>query len=235
MAEALIFHYRKQNTFLCKANPVTKIAAIIAICVVILSLSLPGLLLTSTALLVATLAQRIPLRSYKRELRYFAFLLLLILITEYLATQSHQAAFSAFLRFVCIILCGLLIADSTSPDDLARSLGSILDRIPFVRGWEVASTIELTLSILPMIFDASLEVVTARKARLERRRNPLHSLTSLAFAIFSLLLDKAEDLSLALEARLFDPSRTRPRLPYTTVDILLSVLVLVLLLFARVL
>jgi len=235
MAEALIFHYRKQNTFLCKANPVTKIAAIIAICVVILSVSLPGLLLVSTALLGAALTQRLPLRRYKRELRYFALLLLLILITEYLATQSHQASFSAFLRFVCIILCGLLIADSTSPDDLARSLGSMLNRIPFVRGWEVASTIELTLSILPMIFDASLEVVTARKARLERRRNPLYSLTSLVSAIFSLLLDKAEDLSLALEARLFDPSRPRPRLPYTSVDVLLSIQVLLLLLFARML
>jgi biotin transport system permease protein len=149
MAEALIFHYRAQDTFLCKANPLTKVVAVIAICVLILSLSLSGLLLVSAALLVTTFAQHLPLRSYKRELKYFAFLLLLILITEYMATQSHQQAASAFLRFVCIILCGLLIADSTSPDDLARSLGSLLDGIPFIRGWEVASAIELTLSILP--------------------------------------------------------------------------------------
>lgn len=235
MAEALIFHYRAQDTFLCKANPLTKVVAVIAICVLILSLSLSGLLLVSAALLVTTFAQHLPLRSYKRELKYFAFLLLLILITEYMATQSHQQAASAFLRFVCIILCGLLIADSTSPDDLARSLGSILDGIPFIRGWEVASAIELTLSILPVIFDAALQVVTARKARLERRRNPLASLTSLISAIFSLLLDKTEDLSLALEARLFDPVRPRQRLPYTIVDLKLAILLLILLLLASML
>lgn len=235
MAEALIFHYRQQNTILCKANPLTKIVATIAICLVILSISLTGLLLVSAALLAATLVQRLPLGRYKRELKYFAFLLLLILITEYLATQSYVAATSAFTRFVCIILCGLLIADSTAPDDLARSLGGILDRIPFIHGWEVASSIELTLSILPMIFDAALEVVTARKARLQRHRNPLVSLTSLVSGIFSLLLDKAENLSLALEARLFDPARPRPRLPYTHIDVLLCALVLILLVVASVL
>lgn len=235
MAEALIFHYRQQNTILCKANPLTKVAATIAICLVILSISLNGLLLVSAALLIATHVQKLPWGRYKRELKYFAFLLLLILITEYLATQSYVAASAAFTRFVCIILCGLLIADSTAPDDLARSLGGILERIPFIHGWEVASSIELTLSILPMIFDATLEVVTARKARLQRNRNPLGSLTSLVSGIFNLLLDKAEDLSLALEARQFDPARPRPRLPYTYVDVLLFTLVLVLLVVASVL
>lgn len=235
MAEALIFHYRRQQTFLCKANPLTKVAAIIAICLVILSISLTGLLLVSAVLISATLFQHLPFRLYKRELKYFGFLLVLILITEYLATQSYSAASAAFTRFVCIILCGLLIADSTAPDDLARSLGSILQRIPFVKGWEAAAAIELTLSILPMIFDAALEVVTARKARLERHRNPLASLTSLISAIFSLLLDKAEDLSLALEARLFEPQRPRPHLAFSRIDVELSTLVLILLLLASVL
>ncbi len=235
MAEALIFHYRVQNTLLCRANPVTKVAAVIAVCLVILTLSLPGLLAVSSALVLTTFIQKLPLRRYVRELNYFAFLLVLIIITEYVATHSYQAATSAFLRFVCIILCGLLIADSTSPDDLARSLGSILERIPFVRGWEAASAIELTLSILPMIFDAAQQAVTARKARLQRRSNPLSSLVSLISSIFSLLLDKAEDLSLALEARHFNPGRARPKMPYTRADLLLSSLVLMLLLFACVL
>ncbi|NCC13153.1 MAG: hypothetical protein EOM32_07230, partial [Spirochaetia bacterium] len=88
-------------------------------------------------------------------------------------------------------------------------------------GSVVASTIELTLSILPLIFDASLEVVTARKARLERRRNPYTAITSLSSAIFSLLLDKAQELSLALEARNFDPARKRPGLPYSASDLVL--------------
>jgi biotin transport system permease protein len=226
MAEALIFHYREQHTLLCRANPVIKFLAVLILCLVLIKASLAGVLLITLVLLIGAGMQRLPITHYKRELRFFALLMILILVTEYLAQQDILQAITAALRFFCIILCGMLIADATAPDDLARALGSLLDRIPFVHGAVVASTIELTLSILPLIFDASLEVVTARKARLERRRNPYTAITSLASAIFSLLLDKAQELSLALEARNFDPARKRPALPYSISDLILFILTL---------
>ena len=226
MAEALIFHYREQHTLLCRANPVIKFLAVLILCLLLIKASLAGVLLITLVLLIGAGMQRLPITHYKRELRFFALLMILILVTEYLAQQDILQAITAALRFFCIILCGMLIADATAPDDLARALGSLLDRIPFVHGAVVASTIELTLSILPLIFDASLEVVTARKARLERRRNPYTAITSLASAIFSLLLDKAQELSLALEARNFDPARKRPALPYSISDLILFILTL---------
>ena len=53
-------------------------------------------------------------------------------------------------------------------------------------------------------------------------------------AIFSLILDKGEDLALALEARHFDPSQPRKRLPYSAVDGVLLLAVALLLTAARV-
>lgn len=224
MAEALIFHYREQHTLLCRANPVVKFLAVLILCIVLIRSSLAGVLLIALMLVSGAVIQKLPITHYKRELRFFAILMVLILITEYLAHQDILLSTTAAIRFFCIILCGMLIADATAPDDLARALGNLLDRIPFVHGAVVASTIELTLSILPLIFDASLEVVTARKARLERRKNPYTAITSLSSSIFSLLLDKAQELSLALEARNFDPNRKRPGLPYSTSDLFLLVL-----------
>ncbi|MGH0054323.1 MAG: energy-coupling factor transporter transmembrane component T family protein [Sphaerochaetaceae bacterium] len=218
MAEALIFHYRKQERFLNHCNPITKFLSIILICLALLSTSLWGTLIIFISLGVATCFQRIPLTQYRRELRFFSILLILITGTEYFSSNDWVDTCSAFFQFSAIILCGILIADSTAPDDLARSLGSLLNQIPFLNGWRIASSIELTLSLLPMIFDASLEATTARKARLEHRRNPYQTIISLSTSVFLLLLDKAEDLSLALEARNFDPDKPRTRLPYRKVD-----------------
>lgn len=234
MAEALIFHYRHQGRLLNRANPLIKFLAVIGICITLFSLTLNGLLLIAVALSLAMALQRLPILRYRRELRYFAVILILILITEYLAFRSIPLSLIAALRFLAIIQCGLLLTDCTAADDLARSIGSTLNRIPKVNGWAIASTIELTLSLLPMVFDASLEVVTARKARLERRRNPVKTIFDTATSIFSLILDKAEDLSLALQGRHFDPSKERRRLPYSLVDLVVATAVTALLIGAKV-
>jgi biotin transport system permease protein len=117
----------------------------------------------------------------------------------------------------------MLLSDSTAPDDLARSVGSILDKVPFISGWEIASNIELTLSFVPLIFDVSEQVKTARIARKAKTRNPVRSLTQIGESIFSLLLDRAEDLSSALDARSFDPKRKRQTLRYGKRDAILLV------------
>ncbi|MDK2859299.1 energy-coupling factor transporter transmembrane component T family protein [Sphaerochaeta halotolerans] len=226
MAEALIFHYRKQERFLNHCNPMTKFLSVIVLCLALIYTSLWGTLIIFTALAIAGISQQLPLKQYHRELRFFLVLLAMITIMEYVSSNNWLRTASAFFRFSAIILSGMLIADSTAPDDLARSLGSLLDRIPFLNGWRIASSIELTLSLLPMIFDASLEANTARKARLERKKNPYKTIIGLSTSIFLLLLDKAEDLSLALEARNFDPDKPRSQLPYRKTDGFLCILVL---------
>ncbi len=234
MAEALIFHYRHQHTALSRANPLSKFISVIAICIMLFTLSLPGLGVVTVVLGLAMWRQRLPIIRYRRELRYFTIILLLIIITEYIATANALSPSVSALRFIIIIQCGLLLTDCTAADDLARSLGSLLDTIPLVDGWAIASTIEMTLALLPMIFDASLEVVTARTARLERKGRPLASLSGITASIFSLILDKGEDLALALEARHFDPSQPRRRLPYSFLDVLLLLAVALMLSVARV-
>lgn len=235
MAEALIFHYRHRHSLLSRTNPLTKLLSVIALCVILFTLSLTGLIIILAALIVTMWAQRLPIIRYRRELRAFTVILLLIAVTEYLSGGTLIAAMVASSRFIAIILLGLLLTDCTAADDVARSLGSLLNRLPLVNGWKVASAIEMTLALLPMIFDASLEVVTARTSRLERRRRrPLSSLISLSSSIFSLILDKAEDLALALQAREWDPSSHRRTLGYTKADVIVSCSVALLIIGAKV-
>ncbi|WP_320127716.1 energy-coupling factor transporter transmembrane component T [uncultured Sphaerochaeta sp.] len=219
MAEALIFHFRDKKNFLNGCNPVTKFICIIAICFPLAKASLLSVLVLLLPLFIVAFIQHLPLLSYGKELRFFIFMSLLIIVTSYASSQNIAQALASSLRFLAIILSGMLLADSTAPDELARSLGSLLDKIPFVSGWVIASSIELTLSLVPIIFDVAEQATTARKARQERRVNPIRTLSSLAESIFSLLLDRAEDLSSALEARAFDPERKRQTLGYGKQDL----------------
>jgi biotin transport system permease protein len=223
MAETLIFHFRDIKSFLNSCNPVTKFSSVIALCFPLVKAPLASSIALLAPLVLLALNQRLPLGSYKRELRFFLFMGLLIALTNYFSVRDLSQALASFLRFFAIILSGMLLSDSTAPDDLARSLGSLLDKIPFIHGWEIASSIELTLSFVPLIFDVSEQVTTARKARQAKTRNPIHSLSQIGENIFSLLLDRAEDLSSALDARSFDPGRKRQTLRYGKEDAILLI------------
>lgn len=225
MAEALIFHYREQKAFLNRCNPLTKLLSILAILIPLARASFAVTIAILIPLVLLAITQRLPLYRYGKELRFFLVMTALIGITEYLATRLLVPSITACLRFLAIILSGMLLSDSTAPDDLSRSLGSVLDKIPFIDGWAVASSIELTLSMIPLIFDVTEQVTTARKARMEKNRHPIKGITSVATSIFSLLLDRAEELTWALQARAFDPSRKRRTLPYTKSDLYLAVVV----------
>ena len=104
MAEALIFYYRHQHTALSRANPLTKFISVIAICIMLFTLSLPGLGVVTVVLGLAMWRQRLPIIRYRRELRYFTIILLLIIITEYIATAGALAPCVAALRFLIIII-----------------------------------------------------------------------------------------------------------------------------------
>ncbi|AEV30431.1 ABC-type cobalt transport system, permease component CbiQ [Sphaerochaeta pleomorpha str. Grapes] len=223
MAEAMIFHFRDRKSFLNASNPVTKFGCVIALCFPLVKAPLITALVLLTPLILLALLQRLPVRSYGRELKFFGFMALLIALTTFFSTHDAQQAAAACVRFFAIILSGMLLADSTAPDDLARSLGSILERIPFVKGWEIASSIELTLSLVPIIFDVTEQVTAARKSRQARTGNPIRTLSDLGGSIFSLLLDRSEDLASALDARAFDPGRERQTLGYGKPDGILLV------------
>ena len=190
MAEALIFHYREQRAFLNRCNPLIKLVSILAILIPLARASFSVTVALLIPLIFLAITQNLPLYRYGKELRFFFVMTALIGFTEYLATRALLPSLTACLRFLTIILSGMLLADSTAPDDLARSLGSVLDRLPFVDGWAIASSIELTLSMIPLIFDVTEQVTTARKARMEKNRHPIRNITSVAASIFSLLLDR---------------------------------------------
>ena len=231
MVEVTLFHYRDRNTFLNRANPLTKIACTLVLSTVLIQAGLSAILLQTLILFIVAGVIQLPVRQYRHELRFFVVMGSIIAVSHFLSQRDVLTAAVATIRFFDIVLLGALFADTTAPDDLARSLGALLARIPKVRGQRIAATIELTLNTVPMLFDVSSQVREARICRLEPLwRHPLHRIVSYGSAIASLLLERAEDLAAALESRAYDVDAQRDTLPLRPYDAVVLGITLVLML-----
>lgn len=231
MVEGVVFHFRDRATFLNLSNPLTKLVCLLGCSILLVGATLSRTLFLGGILLAVALVIRLPFRNYFRETLFFLFMAAFIAVTEWLATRQTASTVAASLRFLAIVLAGMILADTTAPDDLSRSLGWVLNKIPMVNGYKVAASIELTLAIIPLIFDVATELRIARNARLERSwRRPIKFLISYCSAMFSLLLDRMEDLSTALDARAYDPSAPRkaPRPTYRDILLVLGTVIVVL-------
>ena len=228
MVEVTLFHYRDRNTFLNRANPLTKIACTLVLSTIMIQAGFLAILVQTVFLLIVAAAIQLPVRQYRRELRFFVGMGSIIAVSQYLSQKDPLVALVATIRFFDIVLLGAIFADTTAPDDLARSLGDLLARIPKVRGQRIAATIELTLNTIPMLFDVSNQVRDARICRLEPLwRHPIHRIVSYGSAVSTLLLEKAEDLAAALESRAYDVDAKRDTLPLKSYDAVVLGVVLV--------
>lgn len=227
MAETLIFHYRENNNFLARSHPMIKLLGLLSLCIPLVNASLLGIILILSSVIIASLIIKMPIQKYLKELTFLIIIAAIIGISTFISSNNIQKSVSALLKFSTAVFASLLLADSTDPGDLARALGRTLNHIPFINGWNIASQIELTISILPLIFDTTASIKDARISRGENTlRNPIKSMIGLVYNIMDLLLENIDEMAYALDSRGFEASMERPAMKYHRHDILLLVVVL---------
>ena len=169
----LIFAYREGHTFLHRANPVLKI-------VFLLGLSFCPWWVTLPIAAVLAIITALPVRSFLKQLVFFIVIGLLILLSN---------GPEAILGFLAVVLLGLVFADTTAPEDLARSLQPVLGR-------RFSLIVALTLTMVPLCLETMEETRLARKSRGERT-----ICAGWITSAVSALLDRCDELSLALRCR----------------------------------
>lgn len=210
MAQGVIFHTRSRGSFLNKCHPGVKMAAMCASCVLLASLGPAEALALSGLVLLAAVSQRLPARALLSQGAVFVILAVFIAATEWWSTGSPFLAAAASSRFLASVLSSVILLDSTSPDDMARAVSQVFG--PVFGKWArlAGSVIELTISMVPLIFDTVSTMREARKARLSSfMRHPLRNTAELASALLQALLDKAGAWADALAARSYDPCAKR--------------------------
>lgn len=227
---ALIFHFRRQDTFLGTANPMTKLLLLVATCLASSGASMREALFLLALLSGVMLLIRLPLFSYGRDLRFFLIMGLLILTANGLSSHDWLLASLYALRFLLVILAAIIFSDTTDFWDLSCAIAPILDWLPFVHGWRVASTIQLAIMLVPTVFEATSQVRDAQASRGAFHASPVKVLATYVSQVMDTLIDKLDEVSDSIEARLFDPDLPRQRLSMHINDFLLLFLGAILLL-----
>ena len=219
MVEVRLFHYHEGDTFLHRMHPLSKIVILL-----VLSFFLTGSSLVRTVVVAVVLSGvactiRLPITGYGRELRFFFVMAMIIGSARAMGGASLVDVLEAVLGFATIVVMGILFADSTAPDDVARAVGALLSHIPKVPGYRIGATIELTLATIPLLFDAAWQISIARRARGESVwHHPMRRIVAYTSTVFALLLERAEILEAALQSRLYDPDAKRAGKRFGMID-----------------
>ncbi len=204
MAERLIFHYHDRDTPLHRLDPRSKMFAMAVLTIMVFNLPPAGLLLIMLYTAAGIIIAGMPIREYRRESLFFGMFALIIFLTRWWGSSMPLDALFGSLRFLTIVLIGMLMTETTSPDDMALALFWLLRRFSRRAAYGAAARLNLTVSFFPVIFDAVQEISEARKSRQEQRlRRPLQRMISMSTQILDVIIDRAEEISYALESRGF--------------------------------
>lgn len=155
------------------------------------------------------LLARIPAAVAWRQLRPFALLFVLFFVVHG-ALTTWSLGLLVVLRFVVLVMLGLLVTLTTRTADMIEALErglTPLARVGIDPG-KASLSVSLALRFIPLLYDRVREVREAQRARgLER------SITALAVPLLVRTLRMADDLTDAIEARGFgaDPAADRQR------------------------
>lgn len=183
------------------------------------------------ALLVAVAASafiiaRIPLRSLVAQSAPFVVLVAIVFATKLFVTPGTplpvagalgatmegalEGGTFALRMLLVLTLCTLMMATTTLLS-LKQALEWLLRPIPLVPETRVATAVELTFTMLPLLFDSYREISDAQNARCAQvRRNPFPPLLGRLRGLLDSTLRRADDIVYAMESRCYSDNRTPP-------------------------
>jgi energy-coupling factor transport system permease protein len=211
MAEVLIFHYQKGNSTLHKTDVLIKLAGMLCFSILLLPVSLFRLSVLIPVILTAHSFSSIRIRSYMKEGGFFILMGAVILLFNSLSSGSIITGVLRAFRFFMILWMALLFTFTTDPMAVSSGIYRLIKPLHFIPARRFSTIMGLSLTMLPLILDQIREI---REAMLSRcgmsRRTPLRNVIRLGLPLIDGILLKAEDLSDAMESRLFTEDATPP-------------------------
>lgn len=222
------YDYIYRDSVIHKLDPRTKIAWLVGLSfLVFLTDDKPAILALFGIIIASILLSKLPLRAVWNSSKMFVifFTLAYMVLFSLLLWDVRKGAVDGLffsIKFLVLIIGSIVFAMSTSPRDFLLSLTKL--KVPY----ELAFMLALAIRFVPVITREVNHVIDAQKARAHRITfSILHPVSSMQtfFPIliptFHLLLMKAFDLSLSIEARAFRAKEQRtypPRLRFKLND-----------------
>ena len=226
MAEVAFFHYFPQNSRIHRMDARLKL-----LCMLLLSVaatfasSVREYAFLTLALCGLIGFARLPFGALLKDMRLFAVLILTLVIANaffvpgnpppYLplpgvSQEGLVTGLNFAWRLTLILMLCMVMTGTTSLLTFKNVVEWYLRPIPFVPAARVATMMNLTFVLFPVIFDKYAEMMAAQKARcVELRKNKIKRILFTAVPLLSQTLRKADEIAYAMEARCYSEERTQ--------------------------
>ena len=226
MAEIAVFHYIHKDSALHSIDGRIKLLCLLLFSIAATLASGVRDFVVLTAVLAAALtAAKLPVMALLKGLKFFAFLIIFIIVVDSFSipgrpipnfplpgvtVEGLTTGLVFSWRLVLIIIICAVVTGTTSLSTFRNAVEWYLRPVPFVPESRVATMINLTFALIPVIFAQVSEMTDAQKARcIEGRRNPIRRIAYTVFPLLSRTFRKADEIIFAMEARCYSEERTR--------------------------
>lgn len=205
-----------------------KLALMGAASLVALNLQLSGLVLLLVPAGMLAARCRASLGVSFREVRWIIWILALVFTARALFTEGAPV-FSlgpiavsreglgegavACLRLALVFALGGVFIALTPSAEIKAGVQWLLAPLPGVPAAKVGTMLALVTRFIPVMVEEAACIADAQRARLaERRRNPIRRLAAFGLPLIRRMVQSAEHLAAAMEARCYAEDRTGPEL-----------------------
>ena len=208
----MIGRYYPVNSQVHKMNPLAKIICILLFIVMIFfTYDIRFNVIISVLLILMLLNTKVPMKIYIKTILSIKWLLLFILIINLILRTNLQVTIITALRLVYIVLYTSILTLTTPPTEITYGLEKLFSPLRFI-GIPVnkmALSISLALRFIPTIIDQGNKIIKSQASRgidyyNSNLQGKILAIKSLIIPIFVLSIKKADDLSDAMEVRLYN-------------------------------
>lgn len=227
MGFVTLFSYRPGRTLLHTLDVRCKCLLVCLLSLAVLKTGLPGNIFCLGVLTVTLKTVGLDPAGIVTQLKTFLLFLMLIFFSRWAGTpgdpmvtlygfsltrQGFGSGSLVSLRFLIVMLLGLMLTASTRSMEIKAAIQWFLKPVPFIPEKRVAVMAGLALKFMPLILGNAREVTHAVNARCGNlRKNPVRRLLNLSWPLLKKTFKSAEDLSLAMQARCYSENRTDPQ------------------------
>ncbi|MFO7686818.1 MAG: energy-coupling factor transporter transmembrane component T [Desulfobacterales bacterium] len=205
-----------------------KLVLLCAASLVSLHLQIPGLLMLIALLTALAIACRAYFDLRLRDLRWVLWILVIVFAAHLLFTEGTplvrlgplapareglREGAIACLRLTWVFMLGGLFIALTPSSEIKAGVQWFLKPIPGVPAERVGTMLGLVARFIPVIFEEAARTSDAQHARLaNRRRNPVGRMAAFGQPLIRRVVQTADRLAVAMEARCYTGVRTEPDL-----------------------
>ncbi len=174
---------------------------------------------------LALFVAKLPITSLLKDMKFFAFLILIVFTVNAfgipgdpipkfpITSVSIQGVIEGLRfagRFTVIIMACSIMTGTTSLLTFKNVIEWYLRPVPFIPEVQIATMINLTFVLIPVIFDNYSEMMSAQKSRcIQLRKNPIERINFIVLPLLSRTLRRADEIVYAMESRCYSEVRTR--------------------------